>query len=194
MSRELRIVLIVFGSIVGLIALAVLALVLLLPQFARRVVATQRDPAAMARTAAKIARFDLPRGYRFASAVDVLFATVVVVVPTGPKPAFFIQLQSVNVPRPSSDAETRSALLTGLASGLRTTSQCRPFEKTGVDHAIVRGRPIELDVFTCRSGTRELRAEAGAFAAESPNAIVMAVGPRDRFDRNALLALLRSVR
>jgi len=193
MRREFKILLIVFGSLFGLLALGIIALVIAVAHYGPALVKDMTaDPAAMKRTADRIATFDVPPGYRILSATDLKITQSVMIVPAhGRRGSFNIQLQGSAVP------SDRSSSIAGMKIGLGLMGRFTgcDLKDDGVDDVTVRGVPVKLAVFNCTGRGMKMRVETGTFPGNAAQATVTAIGVSgDGFDSNALHALLRSVR
>jgi hypothetical protein len=193
MRREFKILLIVFGSLFGLLALGIIALVIAVAHYGPALVKDMTaDPVAMKRTADKIATFDVPPGYRISSATDLRITQTVMIVPAqGRRNAFNIQLQGTAVP------SDRNASVAGMKMGLGLMGRFTgcDLKDDGVDDVAVRGVPVKLAVFECTGRGMKVRVETGTFPGNAAQATIVATGYLDHgFDSNALHALLRSVR
>ncbi len=189
MNREWKIVLIVFGSLFALLVVAAACIIVLGSKMANTIVSEQ-NPQAMAATAAKVAHFTIPRGYRIVAASDFgLQQTVTLAPDRSERRGFTLQLQSSRLGSdPKSTAEGMSIAL-GLAAKI---VRCTPHSE--IDRIALHDRTIELTALACDGGTRPLRIETGVIP-RSPNAVtVVATGLDGAFDRDALVALLRSIR
>jgi hypothetical protein len=193
MRRELKILLIVFGSLFGLLGLGVIALVVALAHYGPTLVKSMtEDPAAMKRTAEKIATFDVPRGYRIFSATDLKITQTVMIMPAqGRRDSFNIQLQGTAVP------SDRSTSVAGMKMGMGLMGRFTgcDFKDDGFDDVTVRGVEVKLAIFDCTGHGLKMRVETGTFPGNAAQATIIATGVSDGgFDSNALHALLRSVR
>ncbi len=189
MNREWKIVLIVFGSLFALLVVAAAGVVVLGSKMANTI-AQEQNPAAMSATAAKIAHFTVPRGYSIVAASDIgLQQTVTLAPDRSDRRGFTLQLQTSRLgDDPKATAEGMSIAL-GLAAKI---VRCTPHAQ--VDRIALHDRTIEFAALACEGGTRPLRIETGVFP-RSPNAVtVIATGLGGAFDRDALVALLRSMR
>jgi hypothetical protein len=191
MSREIKILLIVLGSLVGIAVIGVVALVLALPHLLNSFAQSGRaDPVAARRTAAKIATFEIPRGYRIETASDLGLTQVVTIVPRrGPHGSFSMQLQGTMT-------SSGTASVQGMKMGMGLAGHFMPcdLKDEGTDDVVVRGVRVELSVMQCTSASFPFRIESGIFPGNAAQATITAMGIRSDFDTKALHALLTSVR
>jgi hypothetical protein len=194
MSREIKIILAVFGGLFALAILAVVALVVSLPMLAKSVVHNgANDPTAARRVAAKIATFDIPRGYHIGATSDMGLTQIVTLLPNGPGHATFrMQLQGTLVP--SGNESSVQGMKMGMNFVTRLAGSC-DLKDDGTDEVDVRGVHVKLSVLDCPGGKFPFRIETGVFPGNAPQATITAMGFSGAdFDTNALHALLRSVR
>jgi len=192
MRREFKILLIVFGSLFGLLALGIIALVIAVTHYGPALVkGMSADPAAMKRTADKIATFDIPRGYRIVQATDLKITQTVMISPIpGRHSPFRIQLQGTAVPSGSGASVEGMKMGMGLMGRLTGCD----LKDDGFDDVAVRGVAVKLAVFRCTGSGLKMRVETGTFPGNAAQATITAIGVSGGFDSDALHALLRSVR
>jgi hypothetical protein len=190
MSKELKIVLAIFGSLFALAIVAVAVLIFALPHIAKNVLASSHDPATIKRTTAKIATFTIPDGYKVGTAEDLGVTQLVTIVPQGEPSGFQIQLRGAVVPSNSSTAD-------GVKLGMRMMNffvKC-DLHDGGIDPVVVRGVRVNLTVMRCANPKFPMRIEAGDFPGNANQATITAMGIEGRdFDTKALHELLTSVR
>jgi hypothetical protein len=185
----MRVLLIVIGSLAALALLSILALILILPRVAHALVATQSDPAALARTAHKIATFDVPAGYHIVSASDLGLAQTVMIAPDNGLGTFRIQLQGSSFPTPAS--QDQGAKIGAALFGKLVHCDLRNGEP---DTLKLRKETVVLNVMSCPAGSGPIsKMLLGTFTGNDPTVRIMAVGGQD-FDLGAVNALLKSVR
>jgi len=186
LRQEVKIVLIVFGSLIVLVAAGVGAVVFAFSHVAGEAVANAQDPAAMARTAAKIAHFTLPPGYRIRSAIDFGISQDVLITPTERR-AFRIKLTT-----------TGSYAASGLALGAASVGFASKFaggcelKPQGDDQFVVGGENVAFKVIACAAPSGQTRMEMGVVKGSTWNVQVIATGHRGDFDEDALRRLLSS--
>jgi len=191
MSKELRILLIVFGSLIGVCVIAFGALLFMLPRLMHNMVAASDNPAAMQRTASKIATFVVPAGYRIRSAMDLTVTQTATLAPIERGKAFQIQLQGMSIPASDSSQDQGASLGLKMTAGI-LHCELQPDREASY---IVRGQVIKLHVMACNpKGGRGLKVEYGTFPGNAATARITATGFGGDFDDGALRALLRSVR
>jgi hypothetical protein len=191
MSKELKIVVAIFGSLFALAIVAIVALAFALPHIAKNVLASARDPVAAKRTAEKIATFTIPEGYKIQSAEDLSVTQLVTIVPTDGGPhAFQMQLRGAVVP---SSGNTADAMKMGM-SMMNVFVKC-DLQDGGVDPVVVRGVQVKLSVMRCANPKFPMRIEMGDFPGNANQATITAMGlDGSDFDTKALHELLTSVR
>jgi hypothetical protein len=186
----MRVLLIVIGSLAGLALLAIVALIVILPRLAHALVATQSDPAAIARTAHKIATFDVPAGYHIVTATDLSVIQTVMIAPDDRSRSFSIQLQGSSVPSAAASQDQGAQIGAAVFGKL---VHC-DLKNTESDTLKVRKETVVLNVMSCPNGTGPIsKMLFGTFTGNDPSVRIMAVGGRD-FDLDAVNALLKSVR
>ncbi|MBD5633094.1 MAG: hypothetical protein IAI49_01345 [Candidatus Eremiobacteraeota bacterium] len=192
MSRELKIVLVIFGSLGGIALALVVVLALTLPHLMKTLAAAQSDPAAVARTAAKIATFNVPKGYRIGNASDLGLTQIVTIVPVRPdRGGFQMQLQGSLVPSDGSSSVRGMKLGMGLVGRF---AHC-DLRDGGTDDVLVRGVHLKLAVMECPHADLPFRIETGVFPGNAEQATITAMGfGGGEFDTKALHQLLASVR
>ncbi len=180
---------IVFVSIGVLIALVIGGLFLFFAAhtFGALGAHAQSDDAA---TAAKIASFTLPRGYRYASAMDMILLDSVVIAPTVRPHAFTITLQGIASSGATDEASTEKAIRDGLGRN-RTCTSGDPSENVHLTTAA--GQSVVLEVLHCTRNGRATRIEFGRVPGKLPTVILIAAGSLFAFDENAVRALVGSI-
>jgi hypothetical protein len=190
MSKELKIVLAIFGSLFALVIIALVAFALALPHIAKNLLASSQDPAAVKRTANKIATFTIPAGYKVLSAEDLSVTQLVTIVPSSGPRGFQIQLRGAVVP---SSGNTADAMKMGL--GMMNLFVKCDLTEGGVDQVEVRGVQVKLRVMRCANPKFPMRIEIGDFPGNANQATITAMGLEGTdFDTKALHELLTSVR
>ena len=187
----MKIALIVLGSIAGLLVLVAIGLFIFFVNHAFGSMA-QSGQTDYARTAAKIANFTLPAGYRYGSAVDMILLVNVLVEPVSRRGDFVIALQGV------SSSDTSPA---GLAETLKTVETAVDPDHTCVagseppEHVTsAAGKPIVLETIHCTRDGKARFIEFGQIPSKLPIGLLVATGSPRFFDRNAVRALAQSIR
>jgi hypothetical protein len=191
MSKELKIVLAIFGSLFALVIIALVAFALALPHIAKNLLASSQDPAAVKRTSAKIATFTVPEGYEVRVAEDLGVTQLVTIVAKGAgRNGFQMQLRGALVP---SNASTADGVKLGMGM-MNLFIKC-DLRDGGVDPVEVRGVQVKLRVMRCTNPKFPMRIEAGDFPGNANQATITAMGLEGSdFDTKALHELLTSVR
>ncbi len=189
-NREMRTVAIIFGSLFALLVIAGIAVLVLGARVATNI--APGDPAAMQRTAERIARFTVPHGYHIASATNLGIQQSVTLVRDGAAAAgagYTLQLQRSSAP---SDAQSTGDAM-GFAIGLAArVVHCEPHPS--VDRIARQGQAIAFRAIACDGAKHSLRIETGVLAYGSGTLTIVASGLGGSFDRGALVALVRSIR
>ena len=184
----MKAVAIVFGSLFVLLVIAGIGVAYAISRSSAGI-SRDDDPAAMRATAAKIARFDVPRGYRIATATDFgVRQSVTLERDDRGRDGFRIQLQGTTLP---SDPSTNAASMRFALGLAARVMRCEPHEN--VDRIRAKANVVAFAAMAC-DGTTSLRMETGAMRLGSRTVTIMATGRRGAFDRNALVALVRSLR
>jgi hypothetical protein len=191
MSNELRALAIVFGVLAGLVVLGFVGLAIAFGVFVKHVASMPRDPAALRRTAAKIATFDIPRGYEIAGANDFGFTLTASLRPVNRFSAFRIQLQGTNLPTTGNSQSTGATL--GMTFMERLIG-CAP-GAAGTIEVTVRHARQPLSVMRCtRKNGETMEAEFISFPGNVASVTLSAVGTSRDFDEAAVRELLASVK
>lgn len=186
----MKVLLIVLGSLFVLALVAIVGLALLVPKMLSSAANNGRNPAYQKRTAAKIADFTVPPGYRIAQATDLGISQTLVIRSTDPASAGFqIQLTGQTVPSNSSTAFGAMKATLGMAAKF---THC-DLQEDKDDVYEVRGKPVAFKTLACAHGTPSMHVEIGDFAGTAPNVQVVVTGVGS-FDRDAVRKLLGSVR
>ena len=184
----MKVVAIVFGSLFVLLVIAGIGVAYAISRTSAGI-ARLDDPAAMRATAAKIATFDVPRGYRIATATDFgVQQSVTLERADSARDGLRIQLQGTTLP---SDPKTNTASMRFALGLAARVMRCEPHEN--VDRIRAKANVVAFAAMAC-DGTTSLRMETGAMRLGSRTVTIMATGRRGAFDRNALVALVRSLR
>jgi hypothetical protein len=191
MSKELRVLAIVFASLAGLVVLGFVALAIAFGVFVKHIASAPRDPAALLRTAHKIANFDVPPGYEIASATDLGFSLNATLRPIGRHSAFRIELQGSAIPT-SGDSQANGTAL-GMALAERLLG-CTPGPARTVDVLLRHARkPMRVTRCTTKSG-ESTQVDFITFSGNVPTVSLSAVGSGGDFDEPAVRALLASLK
>jgi hypothetical protein len=185
MSTPAKVATIVFILLVVCVAGGIGALF----YYGGKAVRAQNDPAFAKRTAAKIAAFALPKGYRIKNAVDMGIQQQVDIVPEGDAD-FRISLQGGYS---SLDPDTRAQIM-GSALGVAGKAIACNFVSQPDDDVTVGGSVAKLHVRACPGSALPFRIEAGAVPVRSGSVLVTALGSVADFDTSGLHALIRSMR
>jgi len=191
MSKEVKIVLAIFGSLAAIVVIGIVAFVLALPHLVKSFAASSADPVAAKATAEKIATFTIPKGYVIRDAANAGITQIVTIVPAARgRHSFQMQLQGSVVASQTSNGQSMK-LAMGLMNGF---IHCDPRD-AGVDTVTVRGVAVKLSVLQCGNAAFPMRIESGTFPGNANMATITAMGVQGRdFDTAALHALLQSVR
>jgi hypothetical protein len=192
-SKEVKVILIVIGSLAALVFLVCVGgAVFFVMTIAHQVGAT--DPASKARTAAKIATFELPPGYQYLMAMDMGFMDMVVIAPQGSvRGAFLIELQGIATP---TIGESDDQIIASMQQSLGRSSRCSGTTTIGNDSIeTAAGKTIVLRAIDCNSGSAAgSTIEFGHIPSKYPLGMIMAIGSPQTFDRRAVHELVRSLR
>jgi hypothetical protein len=187
-NREMKVVTIVFGSLFALLVIVGIGVAYAISRASAGIAVTE-DPAAMRRTAAKIARFDVPRGYRIATATDFGVQQSITLEGAGRRhPSFMIQMQGTTLP---SDPKTNAASMRFALGLAARVMRCEPHDT--LDEIRANGNDVVFEAMACE-GIRSLRMETGSMRVGPHTVTIMATGRDGRFDRDALVALVGSMR
>jgi hypothetical protein len=188
-----KVLLIVFGSLFGLMIIAIIGVAIMLPILGKKLDAQSHDPATRARTVAKIADFRVPPGYRIQTATDMGItqsATIVPEVRSG-HGAMMIQLSGQHVPTTSADAS-----LDAMGTGLGLTAKFVHCDLKRGDDDDVRagGKTIALRTYGCGDGSDGMHVEIGLMAAKASTVQIIATSMNEPFDKSAIDELVASIR
>jgi hypothetical protein len=192
MSKEVKIVLIVIGSLAALVFVAFVGAIAYFGVTLSHQVGAS-DPASKARTAAKIASFTLPAGYHYAMAMDMGVMNLVAIAPENSESKFLIELQGIALPV---GGETDDQLMKSLQQSLGTSTRCNGMTTVGDDPVkTASGKTIVLREMTCKAGSlSDSAVEFGHIPSSYPLAIIMAIGSQKTFDHKAVHELVGSLR
>jgi hypothetical protein len=185
MSTPAKVAIVVFILFVACVASGIGALM----YYGGKALKAQNDPAFAKRTAAKIATFDVPKGYRLKNAVDMGVQQQVDVVPEGAGD-FRISLQGGVS---SLDPDTRAQIMGSALEVAGKAFACN-FASLPDDDVSVGGSVAKLHVRACPRARIPFRIEAGAVPVRSGSVLLTALGVTGDFDESALHALIRSMR
>jgi len=192
MTKELRVVAIVFGSLMGLIVLSIAGILLAYTAFSKRLAASEgADPASFAPTVRKIATFDVPRGYVVENALDYGSSQWAELRPTNRKSQFRISMSGTLLPYlTASDGGVSKHILFDM----QRTGGCTPAPSTTAA-VTVRGEVHEMEITRCVSKQGwATRYGLVTFRGNVPTVRLMASGADGDFDDAAIRRLLASVR
>ncbi len=191
MKKELRVLAVVFGSLVGFILLNVAGILLGFTIFSRHLAASEgADPASFAATVRKIATFDVPRGYVIENALDSGTAQWAELRLVNRRSRFRISLAGTLLPYlTAADGGVSVHVLFDMQR-----MGCTPAPDTTID-VTVRGeaRPMQITRCVSKQGWAT-RYELVTFRGNVPTVRLVARGADGDFDETALRRLLASVR
>jgi len=197
MSKDVKIILIVVGSLVGIVVVAIVGFVVVASLGAFHNLGGATDPRKSAATAAQIVDFRVPAGYRLFSAVDLGFVKMAMVGPVErSKSNFVMQLEGMSIPMTGqTDAEIMRGMQQGMQQGMSVSTKCSSFQTTGSDRIVTEtGRTIVLTEMRCTDQGSGRIIEFGRIPAKVPIGVFLAQGYAGGFDHDAVRALLRSIR
>ncbi len=190
----MKVLLIVLGSLLGLMVLAIIGIAIMVPIVGKRLAAQAHDPAARAQTVAKIADFRVPPGYRVQSATDIGFSQSATIVPQrdAGHGTMLIALSGQHTPTTNVD-ESLDAMSTGFGLTAKFV-QCDL--KRGEDDVVVSGgKTIALRSYGCDNGkSAAMHVEIGLIAAKASTVQLIATSMNEPFDKAAVDALVASIR
>jgi hypothetical protein len=192
MSQKTKTFIAIFASITAILIVAFVAVLVVVGIGTFRAVTAAKDPADNARTAAKIADFRLPPGYRVLTAMDLSVVKMAVVAPSDrARRGFVMELEGMSLPIGSqSDDEIMHSMQQGLSYGVT----CTNLKRSGEDRVTTAsGRPIVLSVLECTTKGSERTLEFGRIPAKVPFGAFLAAGTPGEFDRTAVHELLQSL-
>jgi hypothetical protein len=189
----MKVLLIVFGSLFGLMILAVIGIAIMLPILGKKLYAQSNDPATRARTLAKIADFRVPPGYRVFSAIDLGVQQSAILIPDARSrgTTMMIQLSGQHLATTNADQvlDTTSSTL-GLTAKLMNCNL-----KRGADDQIHAGaNTIALRTYACDDGSDAMHIELGQIRSKASTVQIVATAKHRTIDRPAIDELVSSIR
>jgi hypothetical protein len=194
MGNGVKILLIVVGSFIGLLVLAVSVLVFVIaPRALANIKNDMTDPVAQHKLAASIANFDVPPGYKQSLGMNMFMIKMVTLEPVNKTHRHFtIILEGIDMPTASSD-EMQANIDRSLGQSA-STSRCQTPE-AGADEIIkAKTRSITLHVKNCTDPGNTTETAMATFPGTSKVVMVVATGNKADFDLVAVRQLLASVR
>ncbi len=188
----MKILLIVFGSIFGLMLIAVIGIAILVGVYGKKMVANATNPANERATAAKIADFTVPAGFHITTATDMGIAQTVLIGPIDRK-SDSMRLQLTGQHLPAGDPDK---LVGNAESSLTFTEklvQCDLKEQPD-DTIAVAGETIRMRVLRCDRSPRPLTFEIGVVKAKASTVQITASGANTERDHAALVSFVKSIR
>ncbi len=189
----MKVLLIVFGSLFGLMVIAIVGVAIMLPILGKKLYAQSHDPVSRARTVAKIADFRVPPGYRIQSATDIGITQSATLVPDSRsgRGAMMIQLSAQHIPTTGADAS-----LDAMGTGLGLTAKLVHCDlKRGEDDDVRSGRKtIALRTYGCGDGSDGMHVEIGLMSSKESTVQIIATSMNQPFDKSAIDALVASIR
>jgi hypothetical protein len=194
MSKEVKIILIVIGSLAALVLVVIIGgAVFFVTSISHQI--GSNDAAGKARAAAKIATFTLPPGYHYAMAMDMGFTNMVMVSPLNvERKGFIIEIQGISIP--SAGAQSDEQLIASMQQSLGRSAHCGSTTTVGDDDIkTASGQTVDLRELSCKGENgQNSTIEFGHIPSNYPMAILMAMGADQSFDRTALHQLVGSMR
>jgi hypothetical protein len=188
MSRELRFVLILFASIFGVCIVAGIAAVFFLGSTVAHIEQSS-TPDSRRRIAEKIA--PVPKGYRVASATEILFTRNATLKSADNGMSIMLQSNSIpgaTVPNANENALPREAFHKTMQ--LMLGRMCPKPVPAATERILVKNRTILLDVFECPEGRIPFKSEYGQFQGRSGPATITAIGTPANWDAEAVREVL----
>jgi hypothetical protein len=189
MSKELRFVLILFGSLFGIFVIACVAALFVFFHEVKKV--AQDTRADKLRIAQRIAA--IPPGYEVVSANDMLMTlsvglesaddTMHIILTTNTMPG-------ANLTSQSSDQMTETIYAKSMQ--LVTGGNCSKPVAGDSEQFTVNGKTVSLDSFTCPGGRHPIKMAFGHFDGRSGPATLMAFGQPATWDEKGIRAILTS--
>ena len=188
----MKVLAIVLGSIVGLVLLAVVAIVILTPIVAKKYFANATDPKTERATAAKIAQFVVPPGFGIANAVDLGITQSVTIAPLDrSRYSLIVQLTSQHVEIDDAktllDRETTSVQLADKLNGC-------DLQQLPDDTIDRQGKREALRTFSCERRGTPLHVELALIKAKASSVQLVATDVRTPADHAALAAFVASIK
>jgi hypothetical protein len=187
----MKILLIVFGSIFGLMLIAVIAIAILVGVYGKKMLANATNPANERATAAKIADFTLPVGFHITTATDMGIAQTVLIGPIDRK-SDSMRLQLTGQHLPSSDPDKLAGSVESSLTFTEKLVQCDLKEQPD-DTIAVSGETIRLRVLRCDHSPRPLTFEIGIIKAKASTVQITASNVTSARDHAALVSFVKSI-
>jgi|GEM_PF-3312584 len=191
MSNGVKVLLIVLGSFVALIALVVSVFVFVIVPKAVANFKTDQNPAGQRKLASSIANFDVPPGYKQTLGANLFFMKVLTIVPVDRTRHFTIIMEGINIPTASTEQQG-PALEQGMKRGL--SGQCKNPVTSAEETIHAKTQSISLHVFKCGDAGSNVEMALALFPGTSNLVTVTATGSGSDFDLVAVRRLLASVR
>ncbi len=186
MATMSKVLWIVLGSFFGLILVAVIGIAILIPIVGKKFADQVRDPSAQRATAAKVAQFTVPRGYRILVATDLgISQSVIIASRRRHHGSMVIQLSAQHIP---SDTKVQLDTLVSSQSMIAKFRGCdgqqkpdETIDRPGTSPAVLRvigcgdAGDYEIGVLETKASTVSLSA-SGVRAGREHDAFVKFVG------------------
>ena len=186
----MKVLLIVFGSLFGLMVIAIVGIAIMIPILGKKLIADSNNPVTRAHTLAKIADFRLPAGYTVSSVTDMGFSQAATISSSAAGRATSIQLTAQHLP--SADTEQS---LDAMSTGFDLTAKLLRCDlKRGADDKVVSAHGTStLRSFSC-TNSGAMHVEVGFVSAKASTVQVVATATGGPFDKAAVDALVSSIR
>lgn len=191
MSSTARILLIVFGSLIGLLVLAFVVVQVSVLRMAGKA----QDPATIKRVAAEFGTFAVPAGYRETFAMDMLISRTLVISrkpPARNSDQFTILLMKMQLPRVPSGSNQVKDQSSSMDNGLRKTLFCKRSSNLRAEAVHAKIGTIHIHRRLCEDSG--LETATAVFSSNGGLISVGASGRKEAFDMKALRGLLASFR
>ncbi len=190
MSRNWKIALLVGGTLFVICALLCVALVFVAPMVMQNFTTNAQNPEQIRQTAAKIADYTLPAGYKEEFAMDLFAMQMVMFSPTNKARPMIMLMQSADRRANADDMQQQLQEQFQRQSGLQGTT----YRSVGTRQVTIKGQPVTLNVAENESRTVVLQQATGVFNGKNGLAILMVIGSKQGWDWTPVEQFTRSIR
>jgi len=190
MSRTMKIVLLVVGTLTVICVLACIALVLVAPRALEGFATTAKDPAQIKQTATKIVDYTLPPGYKEEFGMDMVFMQMVMLSPSSRARPTIMLMQSADRAAKPEDMQQQ------LQDQFQRQYSMRggTYRITGTRQVRIKGQAVTLTVAENIAESVTIQQATGAFPGKNGLAILMIIGPKQTWDWGIVEQFTGSIR
>ncbi|MBI5302175.1 MAG: hypothetical protein HY868_08565 [Chloroflexi bacterium] len=190
MSRTMKIVLLVGGTLTVICVLACVVLVFFAPRVMQNFATNAQNPEQIKQTAAKIAEYTLPSGYKEEFGMDLFAMQMVMIAPANKARPMIMLMQSAD--RSAKPEDMQQQLQEQFQR--QYSMQGGTYRVTGTRQVRIKGQSVTLTIAENDSRSVTMQQATGVFAGKNGLAILMLIGTKQGWDWTPIEQFTGSIR